>query len=110
MVMFVDSHAHTYDLKKGYAIPQDILPVVVGYSNSSNRKAALEAKAHGWPLVLGIAPQTAIREDLSHLDEWVAFIKVRNLCSFVPRPVNHRHIITGSAQPFVQRSPVSTPP
>lgn len=75
MVMFVDSHAHTYDLKKGYAIPQDILPVVVGYSNSSNRKAALEAKAHGWPLVLGIAPQTAIREDLSHLDEWVAFIK-----------------------------------
>ncbi len=75
MVMFVDSHAHTYDLKKGYVIPQDILPVVVGYSNGSNRKAALDAKEHGWPLVLGIAPQTAIREDLSQLEEWASFIK-----------------------------------
>jgi TatD DNase family protein len=73
--MLVDSHAHTYDLKKGYAVPQDIIPVVVGYSNSSNHKAVQDAKAHGWPLVLGIAPQTAIREDLAHLDEWVAFIK-----------------------------------
>jgi TatD DNase family protein len=73
--MLVDSHAHTYDLKKGYAVPSGIIPVVVGYSHGSNRKAAEEAKAHGWPLVLGIAPQTAIREDLSKLDEWVAFIR-----------------------------------
>jgi Tat protein secretion system quality control protein TatD with DNase activity len=74
--MLVDSHAHTYDLRKGYQVPPDIVPVVVGYSHGSNRKAAEDARAHGWPLVLGIAPQTAIREDLSKLDEWVSFIRV----------------------------------
>ncbi len=73
--MLVDSHAHTFDLKKGYVVPPDIIPVVVGYSHGSNQKAAKEAKAHGWPLVLGIAPQTAIREDISKLDEWVSFIR-----------------------------------
>lgn len=73
--MLVDSHAHTYDLKKGYVVPPDILPVVVGYSHGSNRKAALEARSHGWPLVLGIAPQTAIKEDISGLDGWIAFIR-----------------------------------
>jgi TatD DNase family protein len=73
--MLVDSHAHTYDLKKGYAMPPDILPVVVGYSHGSNQKAVEDAKAHGWPFVLGIAPQTAIKEDISKLDEWVAFIR-----------------------------------
>jgi VIT1/CCC1 family predicted Fe2+/Mn2+ transporter len=58
--MPVDSHAYMYDLK-GYAIPPGIVPVVVGYSHGSNLKAAALAKEKGWPFVLGIAPQTAIK-------------------------------------------------
>lgn len=73
--MLVDAHAHTYDLKKGYVMPDDIIPVVVGYSHGSNRKAVADARAHGWPFALGIAPQTAIREDISKLEEWAAFIR-----------------------------------
>lgn len=72
--MLVDSHCHLFDMK-GYQLPADILPVVVGYSHSSNAKAAELAKARGWPFVLGIAPQTAIRKDAVRLDEELAFIK-----------------------------------
>lgn len=72
--MLVDAHCHIFDMK-GYSLPPDILPVVVGYSHSSNKKAAGTAKKQGHPFVLGIAPQTAIREDLAGLDGWVKFIK-----------------------------------
>jgi TatD DNase family protein len=48
---------------------------VAGFSHSSNRKAAELAKGKGYPFSLGIAPQTAIKEDISKLDEWVAFIR-----------------------------------
>jgi TatD DNase family protein len=75
MTLFVDSHAHIFDLKKGYALPPDIYPVVVGYSHSSNRKAAELAEALGYPYALGIAPQTTIKEGLGKLDEWVGFIR-----------------------------------
>jgi TatD DNase family protein len=71
--MLVDSHCHLFDMK-GYALPPDIAAVVVGYSPGSNRKA-VEWGKKGHPTVLGIAPQTAIREDISHLDEWVEFIR-----------------------------------
>ncbi len=71
--MLVDSHCHIFDMK-GYALPADIRVVVVGYSAGSNRKAAEWGKK-GCPTVLGIAPQTALREDLSHLDEWMEFIR-----------------------------------
>lgn len=71
---FVDSHCHLYDLKD-YEVPEDIVPVVVGYSHSSNRKAYETAKARGLPFVLGIAPQTAIRSDISRLEEWKGFIR-----------------------------------
>jgi len=74
-MVLVDSHCHLFDMKKGYVLPDDILPVVVGFSHSSNRKAAELAKAKGYPFVLGIAPQTAIKSDISHLDEWVEFIR-----------------------------------
>ncbi len=70
----VDSHCHLYDIRR-YTIPEDIIPVVVGYSHSSNRKAVEVAKEKGYPFVLGIAPQTAIRSDTSHLDEWIGFIR-----------------------------------
>jgi len=73
--MLVDSHTHVYDIKKGYVLPQDIIPVVVGYSHGSNRKTVEAARQGGYPFALGIAPQTAIREDLQGLDDWIAFIK-----------------------------------
>jgi len=71
----VDSHCHLFDMKKGYLLPEDIFPVVVGFSDGSNRKAAALAKEAGYPFVLGIAPQTAIKEGTKKLDEWIAFIK-----------------------------------
>lgn len=73
--MFVDSHAHLFDMKKDYALPPDIIPVVAGYSHSSNVKAAALAKAKGYPFVLGIAPQTAIKHGTGGLGEWTAFIR-----------------------------------
>jgi len=73
--MLVDSHTHLFDMKRGYTLPPDIYPVVVGFSHSSNRKAAEAAKAGGYPFVLGIAPQTAIKEGTAKLDEWVGFIR-----------------------------------
>jgi len=76
--MLVDSHCHLFDIK-GYSLPPDIWPVVVGYSPGSNRKAVEAARGasgpRGYPFVLGIAPQTAIREDLASLDSWVDFIR-----------------------------------
>ena len=75
MALFVDSHAHVFDLKKGYALPPDIYPVVVGYSHSSNRKAAELAGKAGYPYALGIAPQTTIKEGTAKLDEWISFIR-----------------------------------
>jgi TatD DNase family protein len=71
----VDSHTHLYDMKKDYALPDDIYPVVVGYSHSSNQKAVKAARAHGYPFVLGIAPQTTIKQGTQGLGEWVRFIR-----------------------------------
>jgi len=71
----VDSHTHIYDMKKGYALPDDIYPVVVGYSNGSNRKAVKAAKEHGYPFVLGIAPQTTVKEGIGDIESWIAFIR-----------------------------------
>lgn len=71
----VDAHTHLYDMKSGYAPPPDILPVLVGYSHSSNRKAAELAEAHGYPYVLGIAPQTVVKKGAAQLEEWVGFIR-----------------------------------
>ncbi len=71
----VDSHTHLYDMKKGYELPPDIFPVVAGYSHSSNRKAVELREQKGYPIILGIAPQTAIKKDIERLDEWVDFIR-----------------------------------
>ncbi|MDD5171640.1 MAG: TatD family hydrolase [Candidatus ainarchaeum sp.] len=74
-MVIVDSHTHLYDMKKGYELPADILPVVAGYSHSSNRKAVELREQKGYPIILGIAPQTAIKKDIERLDEWVDFIR-----------------------------------
>ncbi|MFH0738072.1 MAG: TatD family hydrolase [Candidatus Micrarchaeota archaeon] len=71
----IDSHCHLFDMKKGYILPDDIYPVIVGFSDGSNRKAAALAKEKGYPFVLGIAPQTAIKEGTKKLDAWVSFIR-----------------------------------
>ncbi len=72
-MVLIDCHCHLFEMKN-YRLPPDIRVVVVGYSPSSNIKAA-ELGRQGHPFVLGIAPQTAIRQDLSKLDEWTAFIR-----------------------------------
>jgi TatD DNase family protein len=72
--MLVDSHTHLFEIK-GYQLPGDIIPVVAGFSHASNLKAARLAKEKGYPFIQGIAPQEAIRQDLSRLEEWMAFIR-----------------------------------
>ncbi|MFN7990915.1 MAG: TatD family hydrolase [Candidatus Micrarchaeia archaeon] len=73
--MLVDTHAHLFDLKKDFALPPDIYPVVVGYSHHANMKAAELAEKHGYPYALGIAPQTTVKEGIGKLDEWIGFIR-----------------------------------
>ena len=73
-MQLVDSHCHL-DRIRGYSPPPGLIPVTVGYSHASNQKAAEIAKSLSIPFVLGIAPQTAIKEDISKLDEWIAFIR-----------------------------------
>ncbi len=77
--MLVDSHCHLYDLKN-YSLPEDIFPVVVGYSYSSNKKA-VEVAAGKYPYVLGIAPQTAIKQGTDRLDGWVQAIREHEPCA-----------------------------
>jgi len=75
-MVLVDSHCHLFDIK-GYQVPADVYPVIVGYSDSSNHKALAYAREGGanYPLVLGIAPQTALKEGLAKLDPWIDFIR-----------------------------------
>lgn len=72
--MIIDSHCHVCDIKN-YKPSEKVLPVTVGYSHSSNVKTVEAAKKYKLPFVLGIAPQTAIKSDLSGLDEWMGFIR-----------------------------------
>ncbi len=74
-MVIVDSHCHLTRMKKGYKVPEGILPVTVGFSHGTNVKTVALAKELGVPFVLGIAPQTAIKEDISKLDEWIEFIR-----------------------------------
>ena len=73
-VRYIDSHCHVFEIK-GYSLPNDLVPVVVAYSHESNVKAHRYATEHGFPFVLGIAPQTSLKGDLRKLDEWIDFIK-----------------------------------
>lgn len=69
----VDSHTHLFEMKK-YSLPDDIYPVIAGYSHGANKKVVAFANEHKYPFILGIAPQSIVKEGISKLDEWVEFI------------------------------------
>lgn len=73
-MVLIDSHCHLADMKKDYVIPDDILPVTVGYSHTSNCKTVEWAKKFNLPFVLGIAPQTAMNANLDELEGWIDHI------------------------------------
>ncbi|MFH1785949.1 MAG: TatD family hydrolase [Candidatus Micrarchaeota archaeon] len=71
----VDSHTHLFEMKKDYVLPPDIYPVVAGYSHGANKKVVDFAKEHNYPFILGIAPQSTVKEGITKVDEWVEFIR-----------------------------------
>lgn len=73
----IDSHCHL-DSYKNIEIREGWLPVTVGYSHFSNLKNSEIAKKFNLPYVLGIAPQTAVKEGIANLDLWIAEIKKHN--------------------------------
>ncbi|MBS3067858.1 TatD family hydrolase [Candidatus Micrarchaeota archaeon] len=72
--MLVDAHCHLDSIKE-YKLSDEVLPVTVGYSHSSNIKTLEIAKRLRIPFVLGISPQAAQKEGLVKLDEWTEWIK-----------------------------------
>ena len=71
--MIVDSHCHLIKIKN-YVLKNDLLPVTVGYSHYTNEKTAELAEKLHIPYVLGIAPQTAVKESVSEINAWADFI------------------------------------
>ncbi len=69
----VDAHCHLEEIKE--YTPKDVLPVTCGYSHTSNLRNIDVAKKLKIPFVLGIAPQTAIKQDLKELDDWTETIR-----------------------------------
>ncbi|MFH2106928.1 MAG: TatD family hydrolase [Candidatus Micrarchaeota archaeon] len=72
--MIVDSHCHLYDIKN-FSPVENILPVISGYSHSTNLKTIEIAKKYNYPFCIGIAPQTVLKEGMDKLDLWVSTIK-----------------------------------
>ena len=72
--MIIDAHCHLESMKE-YRFDKDFIPVTVGYSHKANVKNLEIAKKLKIPFVIGIAPQTALKEDISNLDSRVEFIK-----------------------------------
>ncbi|MCK4319698.1 TatD family hydrolase [Candidatus Micrarchaeota archaeon] len=72
--MLIDAHCHLDSFKK-IELDGSVLPITCGYSHSSNIKNKEIGEEYKVPYVLGIAPQTAIREDLNKLEEWCSFIR-----------------------------------
>lgn len=70
----VDAHCHLNDYRE-IEIKPGWLPVTVGYSHFSNIKNVQIAEKYKLPYVLGIAPQTAVKEGISKLDSWMEEIK-----------------------------------
>ncbi len=71
--MLIDAHCHLDSFKK-IELNGFVLPVTCGYSHFSNIRNKEIGEEYTVPYVLGIAPQTAIREDLNKLEEWCSFI------------------------------------
>ncbi len=74
MVPIIDSHCHLNEYKE-IEIREGWLPVTVGYSHTSNVKNAEIAAKYKVPYVLGIAPQTAIKQGVGELGLWCEEIK-----------------------------------
>ncbi|RME79650.1 MAG: TatD family deoxyribonuclease [Methanobacteriota archaeon] len=76
--MAVDSHCHLQDFpsKKRSEIlsSKEVYPIVTGYSFSSNKKAVDVSEEYNLAKVLGIAPQTVIKEK-PDLELWIEHIK-----------------------------------
>ncbi len=73
-VPIIDAHCHL-DSYKHIQIKPGWLPVTVGYSHFSNIKNTAIAKKYKIPYVLGIAPQTTVKEGITKLDLWINEIK-----------------------------------
>lgn len=73
----IDSHCHLDSFRK-LSIPKDILPIGIGHSHKSNLKTVELAEKSKLPYVLGIAPQTAVFEGITNLEEWINFIKSKS--------------------------------
>ncbi|MEM4272484.1 MAG: TatD family hydrolase [Candidatus Bilamarchaeaceae archaeon] len=73
----VDAHCHLdcFPEEKLRALPEGIIPVTAGYSHKSNVRNVEIAKKLHVPFTLGIAPQTAISEGVSGIQEWASFIR-----------------------------------
>lgn len=74
MSLIIDSHCHLESYKK-IEIKENWRPITTGYSHSSNIKNAQIGKKHKIPYVLGIAPQTVVKQGILDLDLWIDEIK-----------------------------------
>ncbi len=74
LTMLIDAHCHLESIKD-YVPPTGLLPITVGHSNGANLKNISIAEKLQIPLVLGIAPQTALKEGTDKLEEWIEVIK-----------------------------------
>ncbi|MEW6528520.1 MAG: TatD family hydrolase [Candidatus Micrarchaeota archaeon] len=72
--LIVDAHCHL-DSYKTIKMQNGLLPITTGYSHSSNIANVAIAKKYNLPYVLGVAPQTAVKEGISNLELWIAEIK-----------------------------------
>ena len=75
--MIWDAHSHIHEKNPDISIylEKGILPVLTGHSHDSNIKTAECAKKFSVPFALGIAPQTAQKEDIGKKEEWMDFIR-----------------------------------
>ncbi len=77
MSMIVDAHCHLDMCKEGSYDESQILPITHGHSHHANIKSVTLGTAKNLPYVIGIAPQSAQKEGISKLDEWVSYIKAQ---------------------------------
>ncbi|HIH23011.1 TPA: TatD family hydrolase [Candidatus Micrarchaeota archaeon] len=72
-MFLIDSHCHLESIK-GFAPSDNVLPITCGYSHTSNLKNIEIARKFNVPFCLGIAPQTAIKQGTTQLEEWCGTI------------------------------------
>lgn len=72
--MLVDAHCHLESIRN-YVVPSGLLPITVGYSHGANLRTIAIGEKLKIPIVLGIAPQSVLKEGLNDLDKWVEAIR-----------------------------------